>query len=158
MSGARHLVVIGSNPPTTSGQRTLRRVELAREILGFQTVEVINLFPLPTYRTTGISQVGQTIEGWGQARREIRASIAGASAVLLAYGVGHPTGAARHHHRSQVAWLDELLVAEGIAAWWVGGEPRHPSRWHRYTHRIDPSKAFRDVLPEVLVRRNSLTA
>ena len=117
MSDARHLVVIGSNPPTTSGERTLRRVEVARELLGYQTVEVVNLFPLPTYRTSGLAEVGQTREGWRQARGEIRASIARASAVLLAYGVGHPTGAARHHHRSQVTWLDQLLVAEGIAVW-----------------------------------------
>ncbi len=49
MSDARHLVVIGSNPPTTSGRRTLRRVELARELLGFRTVEIVNLFPWATY-------------------------------------------------------------------------------------------------------------
>ena len=158
MSGTYHLVVIGSNPPTTSGERSLRRVEIAREILGFQTVEVVNLFPLPTHRTNGLSEVGQTKESWDQARSEIRAAVVRASAVLLAYGMRHPTGPARHHHRSQVAWVDELLIAEGIAAWWVGGEPRHPSRWHRHTHRVDPSKAFRDVLPEVLVQRDSLTA
>ena len=77
MSGASHLVVIGSNPPITSGERTLRRVEVARELLGFQTVEVVNLLPLPTYWTTDLAEVGQTQEGWDQARREIRGPLRG---------------------------------------------------------------------------------
>lgn len=153
MANDAHLVVIGSNPPTTTGERTRRRVELARELLGFRTVEIVNLFSLPTYRSNGLAEVGQTEAGWDQARGDIQTSIAKASAVLLAYGVGVPTGSARHHYRSQVAWLDDLLIAEGVAVWWVGGEPRHPSRWHRHTHRIDPTREFRDLLPEVLTQR-----
>lgn len=155
MSDAHHLVVVGSNPPTTSGQRTLRRVEVVREVLGFQTVEMANLFPFPTYRTSGLSDVGQTKEGWLEARHQMRAAIERASGVLLAYGLGQPTGAARHHHRMQVAWLDQLLVSEQVAVWWVGGQPRHPSRWHRHTHRVDPSRTWREVLPEVLTLRTS---
>lgn len=152
MSDARHLVVVGSNPPTTSGERTLRRVELARELLGFRTVEVVNLFPLPTYRTSGLAEVGQTQERWDQARGELRAAIGRASSVLLAYGLGEPTGVARTHHRAQVAWLRQLLIDEQMPVWSVGGEPRHPSRWHRYTHRLDPLRSFRDVLPEALIQ------
>lgn len=155
MSEPRHLVVVGSNPPTTSGERTLRRVELARELLGFQTAELTNLFPLPTYRTTGISEVGQLNESWEEARPSLQHSIEEASAVLLAYGVAHPTGPARQHRKAQVAWLDELLAGvPELEVYWVGGEPRHPSRWHRFTHRVNPSRTFRDVLREVLILRD----
>ena len=54
------LLVVGSNPPSqTSGQRTLARVEQARIVLGFERVVVANLFALPTYRSGGVSELGQ---------------------------------------------------------------------------------------------------
>lgn len=149
-----HLVVIGSNPPTTNGIRTLRRVEAARDILGFTTVSVANLFSLATYRTTEIAIMGAKREGWIQARPHIQEELTRANAVLLAYGIKHPTGDAREHFREQIEWLNLRITEAGLPVWWVGNGPRHPSRWHRYTHHVDPARNFIDVLAEALNRRS----
>lgn len=69
-----------------------------------------------------------------------------ASEVVLAYGVTEPTGPAKLHHRWQVQWLKEQIIQLGIPTWTVGGRPRHPSRWQRYTFDVHPEMAFRDAL------------
>ena len=145
-----HLVVVGSNPPTTSGLRTLNRSDLARSILGFRSVEVGNLFGLPTYRTGAITAVGVGHENWQVARAELGRRIARADGVLLAYGVAKPSGPARVHHDAQVKWLNAVLGQRRLPVWWVGGAPRHPSRWQRYTYRHYPGVAFLDALAQAL--------
>lgn len=55
-----HLVAVLANPPTTSSERTLARVRLAAEILGYPSCSVVNLVLEPTYRTGGLAQVGAT--------------------------------------------------------------------------------------------------
>lgn len=148
--GGGHLVVIGSNPPTTSGVRTLNRSDLARSILGFRSVEVANLFGLATYRTGAITAVGVGHEDWQVARLELGRRIVRADGVLLAYGVAKPSGAARAHHDAQVQWLDAELARRRLPVWWVGGAPRHPSRWQRYTYRQYPGVSFLEALPQAL--------
>lgn len=145
-----HLLVVGSNPPTTSGLRTLNRADLARSILGFQSVEIGNLFGVATYRTGGITAVGVGHESWQVARLELGRRIARADGVLLAYGVTKPSGAARVHHDDQVDWLDAVLARRRLPVWWVGGAPRHPSRWQRYTYRQHPGVAFLDALARAM--------
>lgn len=139
--------MIGSNPPSqTSGARTLARVEMAREVLGFERVRLANLFTLPSYRSGGLSELGATPEGWQAARAEMEQALGAASAVLLAYGVGEPTGSARAYFREQVAWLNAQIDRRDLPTWWVGGAPRHPSRWQRYTWRAYPDLAFPEGL------------
>lgn len=154
MSGSDLLLVIGSNPPSqTSGTRTLNRVELAREVLGFERVRLVNLFALPSYRSGGLTELGGRAEGWLEARPEIERGLAEADAVLLAYGATAPSGPARVHFREQVAWLNEQVEQHALPPWWVGGAPRHPSRWQRYTWRAYPDLAFRDGLRRGLAVR-----
>lgn len=152
MSGSDLLLVIGSNPPSqTSGTRTLNRVELAREVLGFERARLVNLFALPSYRSGGLTELGGRAEGWAAARPEIERGLAEADAVLLAYGATEPSGPARIHFREQVAWLNEQVEQHALPTRWVGGAPRHPSRWQRYTWRTCPDLAFSDALAVALV-------
>ena len=145
------LLVVGSNPPSeTSGRRTLARVEQARVILGFERAVMANLFALPTYRSGGVSELGQVPDGWLMARSELREALMDCSGVLLAYGVGEPVGAARTLHREQVKWLDAEVEQRALPTWWVGGAPRHPSRWQRYTWRQHPGVAFTEALKTAL--------
>lgn len=144
--------MIGSNPPSqTSGARTLARVEMAREVLGFESVRLANLFALPSYRSGGLSELGSTPEGWLEARTEMEQALGEASAVLLAYGVGEPTGPARAHFREQVAWLNAQIAEQDLPTWWVGGAPRHPSRWQRYTWRAFEGTPFPEALRKTLL-------
>lgn len=147
------LLVVGSNPPTTSGQRTLARAEQARHILDFDYCELVNLFSLPTYRTSGLAVAGISPDGWLDARTHLAVALGRASAVLLAYGISKPSGAAAKHHDAQVLWLESEITRRGLPVWWVGGAPRHPSRWHRYTHRTHPETAFPEALTTALARR-----
>lgn len=149
------LLVVGSNPPSqTSGARTLGRVDLARQVLGFERAHLVNLFALPSYRSDGLSKLGSTPEGWLAARDMIEDGLESAGAVLLAYGTQMPSGAARQHHRDQVAWLGDRITERAVPTWWVGGAPRHPSRWHRYTWREFVGIEFGDALRQSLSQRS----
>ncbi|WP_104170005.1 DUF1643 domain-containing protein [Cryobacterium sp. M23] len=155
-----HLLVILSNPPTTSGARTLQRVQLAKETLGHSTVSIANVFSISTYRTRGITIAGVEPEGWIAARSELTAALKTADAVILAYGCQEPSGAARYHFRDQLAWLQTEIDFLGLTVWMIDGQPRHPSRWHRHTHAQHPSLTFSEALPVVLkevIPKGSLT-
>jgi len=140
------LLVLMSNPPTTSGDRTRRRVALLQELLGIEHTLTANLFAVPTYRTGGITEAGVDIHGWQAARPALGEAIAQANAVLLAYGGQEPSGAARKHFREQVAWARATIEERGASVWTVGGRPLHPSRWHRHTHSEHPDVPFREAL------------
>lgn len=146
-----NLLVVLSNPPTTSGVRTLRRVELARQTLGFESVSIANLFSIATYRTSGISIEGIDSHGWLDARPPLQTGVTNSEAVILAYGCQEPTGAARLHFREQLAWLESTIQERGIPTWMVAGRPRHPSRWHRHTFAVFPNLEFEEALPLVLL-------
>lgn len=114
------LLVIGSNPSAlTSGARTLTRVELAREVLGFGQARLANLFAVPSYRSGELRELGIGIEGWQAVRAEMEEAIGVADAVLLAYGVGVPSGPARTLFREQAAWLDARIAARSHSTWWA---------------------------------------
>ncbi|MFJ2661669.1 DUF1643 domain-containing protein [Arthrobacter koreensis] len=154
MTSKHVLLVVGANPPSqTSGQRTLARIEQVRIILGFEEACLVNLFALPSYRSGGMSELGGEPLGWLAARREIETELRTADAVLLAYGAQLPTGPARGHFRDQVNWLNDRIEALGLPSWWVGGAPRHPSRWQRYTWREFPDLDFGEALRLALGQR-----
>ncbi|WP_082697851.1 DUF1643 domain-containing protein [Arthrobacter sp. EpRS71] len=152
----RTLLVIGSNPPTTSGQRTLGRAEQARLALGFDSVELENLFGIATYRTGGVSLAGMSGTGWQEARPRLAAALDTADAVLLAYGTSKPSGDAAKHHVEQVAWIEQEISNRRLPVWSVGGEPRHPSRWQRYTYRAHPGVPFFEALRASLVTQETV--
>lgn len=152
----RTLLVVGSNPPTTSGSRTLARAEQARSILEFDKVLIANLFSVRTYRTGAISSLGSKLQGWADARAALLEGLDQSSGVLLGYGVGRPAGKAAWHHDDQVQWLEMHLRSRELPVWWVGGAPRHPSRWQRYTSRAHPEDAFVIALKKSLQLRSQL--
>jgi hypothetical protein len=146
------LAVLANEPATTSGDRTRRRVATATNIIGCTTTVIINLFSVPTATVSGISVAGVEESAWLAARADISDGLRHADAILLAWGCTEPSGAARAHHRSQVAWLVGALSKISLPVWTVGGVPRHPSRWQRYTSRAYPSLAFNDALENSLTR------
>lgn len=153
--------MVGSNPPAqTSGERTLARVQQAATILCFENATIANLFALPTYRSGGTSDLGRTPEGWLDARPPLLSALDECGGVLFAYGTQEPSGEARTHHRDQVRWLKEQVEHRGLQTWWVGGAPRHPSRWQRYTWRELPGIEFREALERSLIhsRRGPATS
>lgn len=131
----------------------MARVELARRVLDFDKVAVANVFALATYRTSHISGRGSEPAGWLLARPGLEAAIAACDGVVLAYGMSEPSGIARYHHREQVQWLHTFIDQAGLPSWWVGGSPRHPSRWHRFTHRAFPEVEFGTAIRSALTRR-----
>lgn len=149
---SRTLVAVLSNPPLTDGLRTLRRIDLAAELLGFTQTHVVNLFALPSHATGGIAQLGREEGGWAATRHTLTDDLPKANGVLLAYGCTAPMGEARHHFRRQVAWLLDHSVAAALPSWCVGDGPRHPSRWQRWTSRTHPDLAFPDALRASLTR------
>lgn len=155
MKRARLLLAVGSNPPSqTSGHRTLTRVEQARLMLGFEEAHMVNLFAVSSYRSGGLSEFGAQPGGWLAARADLEAGLSSACGVLLAYGTKTPTGPARGHFREQVEWLDSRIDAHALPVWWVGGAPRHPSRWQRYTWRQFPDLSYADALGLALTQRS----
>ena len=129
------------------------RVDQARELLGFNAAIVTNIFAFATYRSGDVADYGKDDRGWREARAELARSLDNCDAVLLAYGVSEPTGAARHLHRSQVAWLHDAIDVTGLPVWWVGNSPRHPSRWQRYTFREFPGVEYGQALRSALSLR-----
>jgi hypothetical protein len=56
--------------------------------------------------------------------------------------------------------IDELLALGHVDAWTVGGESRHPSRWHQYVsdkHARAGSGEFAERLKSVLVLTDLLS-
>ncbi|MEO5316321.1 DUF1643 domain-containing protein [Pseudarthrobacter sp. CC12] len=140
------MLAILANPSLTKGARTLRRVEMAAELLGFTKVRVANLFALPSHATGEIAVLGAEEDGWLTARELLEPSLQTAHGILLAYGATAPTGAARLHFGHQVEWLHGLIAARQLPSWHVGDGPRHPSRWQRWTYRAHPGVPFTDAL------------
>ncbi|WP_374109374.1 DUF1643 domain-containing protein [Curtobacterium citreum] len=134
--------MIGSNPPRTSGVRTLNRAAKASLILDFDSFSLTNLISVPTHSTGEISALAAEEEAWIQSRSQLVEALSESSGVLLAYGIGAPTGPARHHHADQIAWLQNEIERRSLPTWTVGGQPRHPSRWQRFTHRKYPGIDF----------------
>jgi hypothetical protein len=145
------LVAVLSNPPLTDGKRTLRRVAMAAELLGFEDVAVANLFSMPSHATGAIAELGTCEDGWLMARAALEARLGVGSGVLLAYGATSPTGKAGFQFRLQVSWLRSQIAALALPTWHVGDGPRHPSRWQRWTCRAHPDVAFPDALRKSLV-------
>lgn len=55
------LLAVLTNPPLTDGTRTLRRVDLAAELLGFDQQRVANLFAVPSHATGATTRLDLTV-------------------------------------------------------------------------------------------------
>lgn len=146
-----------TNPPTSRGDRTIRRVELAAELLGYSKVQTANLFTVATVNTAQIDELGVEPRGWLDARPALAALVGEADGLLFAYGVREPNGPARAHFRDQVSWLSGQVYLSGLPTWWVGDGSRHPSRWQRWTHRAHPELPFQAALKRSLVQVSGLS-
>lgn len=77
--------------------------------------------------------------------------LANTDAVLLAYGVEEPLGAARPYFRAQVHWLETEIGSRKLPLFRFGPRPLHPSRWQRHTNRAYPGADFEDAARCVLL-------
>lgn len=141
-----NLCAVLMNPPLTDGQRTRKRVELLLEILGGGSIIIVNLFPTATRSVLDIPRVEQSQQLWQATRLEIETSIELCDRVLLAYGLQAPRKPAASYYHEQVAWLQTIIAQLEKPTITVGGLPRHPSRWQRFTSAHYPTKNFRDAL------------
>lgn len=140
------LTAVLFNPPLSSGARTVTRVELAAKLLGHTEVTIANLFPLPTQSVLDVNTAGKDFSLWQAARVCLVECTADGRDVLLAYGCQEPVGEVRAHFRAQLAWLNDVLAHTGNRLWMVSDQPRHPSRWQRYTSRSYPGMQFENAL------------
>lgn len=150
----RKLVAVLLNPPATSaGTRSRNAVVRAASALAYDHVIMTNLCAFSTPSVVELNALG--LDGWELARAELSASIAGASAVLAGWGVAGLTGPARRYMEAQVDWLRDCAHDNGIDAFWtIGGEPRHPSRWHQYVsdkYGRTTGGTFEERIAQVLV-------
>jgi hypothetical protein len=126
------LVAVLLNPPSsTTGIRTRQAVDRARMVLGYEEVRIFNLF---MDATPTVAELNASVaHPCPCARRRLRSALAEDSALLGAWGISGLTGEARIARDCQLTWLVKQAKAVGIHdIWMVGGEPRHPSRWHQY--------------------------
>jgi hypothetical protein len=150
-TGRGQLVAVLSNPPVTDGRCTVRRVELATMILGFDAHHIVNIFAWPSHATRELNFLGAAESGWAEARPGIVAALNSAAGVLLGYGSTAPVGAARVQFRAQVDWLTGQLSMRMLPVWQLGDGPRHPSRWQRWTYRAHPNIPFDEAVRRSLV-------
>lgn len=156
VAGQGKLVAILLNPPlSSSGNRSLNAVNRVRQLLGYESVEVANLY---TEATPSIVELGlgEALEGWLNARPKLKAALQSADGLLGAWGVAGLAGTAQQERKRQVEWLrDEALQMGFNSIWMVGGEPRHPSRWHQYVsdkYGRTAGGTFEERLHQVVVR------
>ena len=126
------LLAVLLNPPArTAGVRSRNAVTRAARVLGHDRVVFANLCAIATPTVVELNGLG--CEGWDLARSELEPLLAETSAVIAGWGVAGLVGEAARRMREQVAWLSRRAGDAGIRGlWMVGGEPRHPSRWHQY--------------------------
>jgi hypothetical protein len=121
------------NPPLAGGTRTIRHVHIVAQLLQCDDVEIANLFLIATRDLTAISEAGRSGNGWEAARPRLRQVIAECDFLVAGWGVSGPTGEAGVHQRRQLGYVRARAREVGQdCIWTLGGEPRHPSRWHQY--------------------------
>lgn len=150
----RTLVAVLLNPPaTTAGTRSRNAVARAANVLGYDCAVMANLCTVATPSVVELNRQGR--HGWDLARDQMEATLDGADAMLAGWGVAGLSGDAGRWMRAQVAWLSDRALERGISKiWMVGGEPRHPSRWHQYVsdkYGRTAGGTFEERIAQVLV-------
>lgn len=101
-------------------------------MLGFEHVKTTNLFTEATPTVVELNR-NTGFAPWSVTQDEIEALLCGVGGVLAAWGVSGASGRLRREREKRGAWLLARAAAYGhTSVWMVGGEPRHPSRWHQY--------------------------
>lgn len=151
------LCAIALNPPTTSGVRTTRHLEIAANIIGCESLVIVNLFTVPTKSVLEINDIGASWDGWLAARPSLASALTTSGHLLAAWGVRGLVGIARRHQQLQVEWLMDAVAKSHQSIWMLDGQPRHPSRWHQYVsdkHGRTFGGSFEDRLGQVLKRES----
>ena len=155
-----HLVTILHSKPVGDGTRTLRRVAIARDALGCNSVSIANIFPANLADVNALTGY-QSEATWERGREEIQQELArdDLTDVLLGYGISLPSGAQREPYRAQLHWLRRTLGTKAARVWVFGHGPTHPSRWQRVVHRHAPRATVAEMARELLVpfRLESIT-
>jgi hypothetical protein len=151
---ARLLAVLLNPPTETSGNRTRLAVAHAARVLRCSEVRTVNLFPNPSRSVVDLNATALQTDDWKQTSAAVARDLREAEVVLGAWGVAGLLGTARFERELRSRWLLRTAAALGHChIWMVGGEPRHPSRWHQYVadkHRRTTGGPFEARLSEVL--------
>lgn len=139
------------------GSTSYAVLAMVSERKGWDSVEVANLFPVPTRNSKVLAASSLTREHILSARPRIETAIAHSTDVLFAWGVSPLPGIAGQLHREQVEWVISRTIRYGHEdVWMMGGQTRHPSRWRQY---VGPQRALihgastAERLERALVRR-----
>lgn len=155
------LLVILASPPTTTGHRTLSRLASLRTVVPCSSISIANLCATPARDLPALSEAASRPGAWLGARNPILQGLQECDAVMAAWGLSMLTGPARGFRSDQLHWLIEAAETHGhTEVWTVGGEARHPSRWHQYVsdvHGRTSGGPFEERLRQV-VRRVSLAS
>jgi len=121
------------NPPLVGGDRTIRHLQVAANLLGCDNVEIANLFANATPDVTAINEIGRSGDGWEAARLRLRQVITASDHLLAGWGISGLAGPAARHRRAQLDYVRTYAREVGKHdIWTLNGQPRHPSRWHQY--------------------------
>jgi len=147
-------VAVLLNPPSlTSGTRSRNAVAHAATVLGCENVQLVNLCSASTPTVVELNDLRG--DGWEEARESLEVALLHADVLLAGWGVAGMSGYSKRSLTSQVDWLLRRAQNRGFdSVWMVGGEPRHPSRWHQYVadrHQRTSGGTFEDRIRQVLV-------
>jgi hypothetical protein len=153
--GSGVLLAVLLNPPrSTPGTRTRNAVERAGRVLGFESVKIANLCSVATPTVVELNKLGDSGR-WHQAREQLTGALRDAEGLLAGWGVAGLSGGAQRARQAQVDWLYSRAREVGIETiWMVGGEPRHPSRWHQFVsdkYGRTSGGTFEERLEQVMV-------
>lgn len=150
------LLILLACPPTTSGQRTLSRLATLTKVIPGCTVSAANLCSARAADLPALSAVAASVEPWLHARKDISAALSKCDEMMAAWGICPLSGTARQHRVAQLSWLLNTAINCGrsdVLA--VGGQARHPSRWHQYVsdvHGRTCGGTFEERLRQVLIK------
>ena len=110
----------------------MRSLRVAQSALRCSELRVVNLLPLASADIRGVAEVGLLSGVWKDGRLAIEALLDSVDEVIFAWGVSPVRGPANGHLSLQIEWVREEARRRNLRTWTLGGQPRHPSRWHQY--------------------------
>lgn len=151
------LLAVLLNPPSAStGARSLGAVGRAANVLGYASYQVGNLFSEATPTVVELNLLAVSEGSWSIVRERLSQQLRGSAGVLAGWGVAGASGRFRRIRDERAEWLRREAASYGHSSiWTVGGEPRHPSRWHQYVadkHGRTPGGSFEERLKQVLTQ------
>lgn len=155
------ICIVLLSPPLTSGARTTNAVQRAARLLGFSALRIANLLNAPTQNLEHVVELGGNPDLWEVSRPMLAEALETTDSLLFGWGVLRGLRSARAAAEEQIDWLLDHANSLGHhAAWSVGLDVRHPSRWHQYTadkHARTPGGTPEERLRSVLVERPLLS-